>query len=80
MAEDAKPGHKFWRGLQPPSEKPHVFPEATHDVAVRNTCGFSAFTFVETHAEILPGYQSLVIEVPYSADSRSKTLYSLESN
>lgn len=31
-------------GLQMPhSEKPHVFPEATYDVAVRNTCGFSTF-------------------------------------
>lgn len=33
-------------GLQMPySEKPHVFPEAIYDVAVRNTCGFSTFTF-----------------------------------
>ena len=28
----------------PHSEKPHVFREATYDVAVRNTCGFSVFT------------------------------------
>jgi len=34
------------RGLQlPHSEKPHVFPEATIMVAVRNTCGFSDSTF-----------------------------------
>jgi len=35
-------------GLQQPhSEKPHVFREATYDVAVRNTCGFSTFTLAE---------------------------------
>ena len=34
--------------LQPHSEKPHVFPEATYDVAVRNTCGFSMFTLGES--------------------------------
>ena len=33
--------------LQPHSEKPHVFPEATYDVAVRNTCGFSTSTLAE---------------------------------
>ena len=27
--------------LQPNSEKPHVFREATYDVTVRNTYGFS---------------------------------------
>ncbi len=31
----------------PHSEKPHVLPEATYDVAVRNTCGFSTFTLAE---------------------------------
>ncbi len=32
-------------GLQQPhSEKPHVFPEATYNVATENTCGFSTFT------------------------------------
>ena len=35
-------------GLQPHSEKPHVFPEATYDVAVRNTCGFSMFALGES--------------------------------
>lgn len=35
-------------GLYPPHiEKPHVFPEATYDVAIRNTCGFSDLTFDE---------------------------------
>lgn len=35
-------------GLRTPnSEKPHVFPKATYDVAVRNTCGFSMFTLAE---------------------------------
>ena len=33
--------------LQPNSEKPHAFPEATYNVAVRNTCGFSVFIFAE---------------------------------
>ncbi len=36
-------------GLQPHSEKPHVFREATYDVAVRNTCGFSTFTLADGH-------------------------------
>ena len=35
-------------GLQPHSEKPHVFREATYDVAVRNTCGFSMFALGES--------------------------------
>ena len=29
------------------SKTPHVFPEATHDVTVRNTCGFSTFTLAK---------------------------------
>ena len=33
--------------IAPHSEKPHVFPEATYDVTVRNTCGFSVFIFAE---------------------------------
>jgi len=33
--------------LQPHSEKLHVFPEATYDVAARNTCGFSVLTLEE---------------------------------
>lgn len=36
-------------GLQMPhSEKPHVFPEATYNVAIQNTCGSSVFTFGQT--------------------------------
>ncbi len=33
--------------LQPNSEKPHAFPEAIYNVAVRNTCGFSVFTLAD---------------------------------
>ena len=33
--------------IAPHSEKPHVFPEATYDVTVRNTCAFSTFIFAE---------------------------------
>ena len=46
--KDANLWHKFCTGYRyPHSEKPHVFPEAAYDVAVRNTCGFSAFTLAE---------------------------------
>ena len=34
-------------GLQPHSEKPHVFREATIIVAFRNTCGFSVLALAE---------------------------------
>ena len=34
-------------GLQLHSEKPHVFPEATYGVTVRNTYGFSMFALGE---------------------------------
>lgn len=51
-------------GLQMPhSEKPHVFPEATYDVAVRNTCGFSqailiSIKYQENHLESLADLRS----------------------
>ena len=51
MAEDTKPWHKFCGGGEGGrllhSEKPHVFPEATYDVAAQNTCGFSTVTLAD---------------------------------
>lgn len=41
-AGDSVMGYRY-----PNSEKPHVFPEATYDVAVQNTCGFSMFTLAD---------------------------------
>lgn len=39
--------------IAPHGEKPHVFPEATYDVTVRNTCGFSTITLADALGGII---------------------------